>query len=96
MKLNVESYCIFQHATIVLSRLSTIFMNDKQRENVLLETPIPLVNFFFIKSVCIATVSLWNSTALAVIGFGRKDSLRDDIGDSDIPINRDNLMKKLI
>ena len=83
---------IFQHATIVLSHLSTIFTNDKQRENILLEITIP-VNFFFIKSVCIATMSLRNLAILTVIGFGRKDSLRNDIGDSGIPINRHNLMK---
>jgi len=37
---------IFQHATIVSSHLSTIFTDDKQRENVLFEIPIP-GNFFF-------------------------------------------------
>lgn len=51
--------------------------------------------FFFINSTCIAIeIPLWNSAPLAVIGFGRKDSLRDDIVNSGIPVDRDNLMKE--
>ncbi|KYN01573.1 hypothetical protein ALC62_07755, partial [Cyphomyrmex costatus] len=40
-----------------------------------------------------ASILLDVQSTPTVIGFGRKDSLRDDIGDSGIPINRDNLMK---
>lgn len=99
MKLNIKSYSIFfQRATTVSSHLQpTIFTINKQRENILLEIPIPVnfIYFFFINSTCIAIeISLWNSAALAVIGFGREDSLRDDIANSEIyQVDRDNLMK---
>lgn len=48
MKLNIKSYSIFfQRATTVSSHLQpTIFTINKQRENILLEIPIP-VNFIF-------------------------------------------------
>jgi len=99
MKLNNKSYkgffncfLFFFNAITVLSYLPTIFIN-KQQGNVLFEIPM-LVNFFFINSACIAveiTVMEFNAAHCYRFWQERFVSLR---GDLDVPIDRDNLMKK--